>query len=444
MISPVAVVSEDVSDPYPDGGRGWQGDDDGGEKNTSGGGAGAIPSLTTTVEGAVASPSSIPPPPPPPPPSLSSFGKLSPVISHPDLPSDAAANADDGGDDETSPAVVVALAHRDDGSLSDANNARAVPFVDDEPPSAAQRSSSHRPTKASSMDRPSMMDASVIVVQTLGPRRAQPSESGDAKGSSTSGRWTADEHEAFLRGLEVYGREWKKVATCVPTRTSSQIRSHAQKYFAKASREMRERETEGGRISPSSAETFPIRDRPMSEHYADILDSISRNPIEVEGRVCTTLVALRLRYERLEERLLRIQDSSSSKPPGSEPGGAGERPEPQDATMGPATAALELERKSLRTAAEARCERKRKRPPIASCGADDADPSNAPPCPFVSCASLKSSRLGAFDSSDVIALSVLGGNLGRERIENGTIRTIRDERGLNLVIERLKSTMDND
>ena len=47
------------------------------------------------------------------------------------------------------------------------------------------------------------------------------------------GRWTKQEHENFLIGLQMYGREWKKVASKIKTRTSAQIRSHAQKYFAK-------------------------------------------------------------------------------------------------------------------------------------------------------------------------------------------------------------------
>lgn len=54
---------------------------------------------------------------------------------------------------------------------------------------------------------------------------------------ASSGRWTREEHEQFLEGLKVYGREWKKVAQRIPTRTSAQIRSHAQKYFAKLARE---------------------------------------------------------------------------------------------------------------------------------------------------------------------------------------------------------------
>lgn len=35
----------------------------------------------------------------------------------------------------------------------------------------------------------------------------------DTGDNAASGRWTAAEHEAFLAGLKVYGREWKKVST---------------------------------------------------------------------------------------------------------------------------------------------------------------------------------------------------------------------------------------
>jgi hypothetical protein len=101
--------------------------------------------------------------------------------------------------------------------------------------------------------------------------------------------------------------------------------------------------------------------------------------------------------------------------------------------VGPATAALELEQKILRTAAEARYEMKRKRPTIS-----DRTELNGSSRPFVSLASLPS-RYGGFDSNDVIALSMLGGNFGRERIENKTISTMKDENGLNLVIDRLEA-----
>lgn len=48
-----------------------------------------------------------------------------------------------------------------------------------------------------------------------------------------SGRWSDDEHQAFLLGLARHGRDWKRVALDVQTRTSNQVRSHAQKCFAK-------------------------------------------------------------------------------------------------------------------------------------------------------------------------------------------------------------------
>ncbi|XP_042067183.1 probable transcription factor At5g61620 [Salvia splendens] len=45
--------------------------------------------------------------------------------------------------------------------------------------------------------------------------------------------WSEEEHRSFLKGLEKLGRgNWKGIATeFVPSRKSSQVASHAQKYF---------------------------------------------------------------------------------------------------------------------------------------------------------------------------------------------------------------------
>ena len=63
-------------------------------------------------------------------------------------------------------------------------------------------------------------------------------ESQEAK--QTNGRWNKHEHEKFLLGyklcylgLQLYGKNWKKISEMVGTRTGSQIRSHAQKFFMK-------------------------------------------------------------------------------------------------------------------------------------------------------------------------------------------------------------------
>jgi SHAQKYF class myb-like DNA-binding protein len=68
-----------------------------------------------------------------------------------------------------------------------------------------------------------------------GPSRAAGgARARDAKSMpKATGRWTAEEHDEFLKCLDIYGREWKKVAERITTRTAAQIRSHAQKYFKK-------------------------------------------------------------------------------------------------------------------------------------------------------------------------------------------------------------------
>ena len=49
--------------------------------------------------------------------------------------------------------------------------------------------------------------------------------------SYLNGRWSYDEHIRFLKGCLLFGNNWKKVENYVKSRTSSQIRSHAQKFF---------------------------------------------------------------------------------------------------------------------------------------------------------------------------------------------------------------------
>ena len=46
-----------------------------------------------------------------------------------------------------------------------------------------------------------------------------------------TGRWTEDEHRSFKEGIKLYGRNWKLVAVHIGTRSSCQVRSHAQKHF---------------------------------------------------------------------------------------------------------------------------------------------------------------------------------------------------------------------
>ncbi|CAO3695717.1 unnamed protein product [Umbelopsis ramanniana] len=57
-----------------------------------------------------------------------------------------------------------------------------------------------------------------------------------AEGMKT-GTYDADEEARFLEGLELFGREWTKLAAHIGTRDPNSIRSHAQKHFIKLYRD---------------------------------------------------------------------------------------------------------------------------------------------------------------------------------------------------------------
>ena len=47
------------------------------------------------------------------------------------------------------------------------------------------------------------------------------------------GRWNTKEQKKFIEALDKYSINWKKIGSLIPTRTISQIRAHAQKFFNK-------------------------------------------------------------------------------------------------------------------------------------------------------------------------------------------------------------------
>ncbi|ETP44496.1 hypothetical protein F442_08917 [Phytophthora nicotianae P10297] len=71
--------------------------------------------------------------------------------------------------------------------------------------------------------------------------------------------WTTEEHELFLRALEIFpSGPWKDVASFVGTRTTRQVMTHAQKYREKIKRRRR------GLLSPRT------KSIPHSENYRDL------------------------------------------------------------------------------------------------------------------------------------------------------------------------------
>ena len=52
----------------------------------------------------------------------------------------------------------------------------------------------------------------------------------------SAGRWKSDEHQRFIDAIIKYGNNWRQVQKYVGTRSSTQTRSHAQKFFEKLKR----------------------------------------------------------------------------------------------------------------------------------------------------------------------------------------------------------------
>ena len=166
---------------------------------------------------------------------------------------------------------------------------------------------------------------------SAGNKRKRSGSSGSASSQKskgqTSGRWTQEEHLAFLEGLTECGREWKKVALRIPTRTSAQIRSHAQKYFAKLLRDQESSASnanvamlhgdlstpltsvgpgivvmvEGGRISGTII-TSPGASA-LAPSVRRNVERIVANPRAAQQEVENTMDALRERYRQLQQRL---------------------------------------------------------------------------------------------------------------------------------------------
>jgi SHAQKYF class myb-like DNA-binding protein len=79
-------------------------------------------------------------------------------------------------------------------------------------------------------------------------RDRNPSEDSPERGRKRPTAWSPEEEQRFLEALELYGRDWRRAAAHVGTRSASNFRSHAQKYFIKLYKE-------GRPVPPKVAET---------------------------------------------------------------------------------------------------------------------------------------------------------------------------------------------
>ena len=88
-----------------------------------------------------------------------------------------------------------------------------------------------------------------------------------------NGRWGKKEHIRFLAGCLLYKNNWKKVETYVRTRTSTQIRSHAQKYLKKLEKKYFLQNS--GNKSPNDSFNDDFNDLVLTKKEKDEKDEIN-------------------------------------------------------------------------------------------------------------------------------------------------------------------------
>ena len=89
----------------------------------------------------------------------------------------------------------------------------------------------------------------------------------------SNGRWTKSEHKQFLEAMNQFGHNWRKVEAYMGTRTSSQIRSHAQKYFLKIKAEKYQAE--------SASVTFSLNTSLHQEKYSNAIQITKQKPFKI-------------------------------------------------------------------------------------------------------------------------------------------------------------------
>jgi SHAQKYF class myb-like DNA-binding protein len=82
----------------------------------------------------------------------------------------------------------------------------------------------------------------------------------------STGRWTHEEHVKFIEAMFLFGNEWKRVQEHIKTRSSTQARSHAQKFFIRLKKKLIEENIE-----------YDIKDKSVSRRNELIMSWIQEN-----------------------------------------------------------------------------------------------------------------------------------------------------------------------
>ena len=85
--------------------------------------------------------------------------------------------------------------------------------------------------------------------------------------------WSASEHDLFVQAYQEHGKNWKKIAGLIGTRSVAQVRSHAQKYFMKLKRRSAREQAklENRKLSSEAKTDVPRLLSPIEDYNRDRL-----------------------------------------------------------------------------------------------------------------------------------------------------------------------------
>ena len=127
------------------------------------------------------------------------------------------------------------------------------------------------------------VDSESVLSENDSPNREDPKK----QTKYNSGRWTQEEHLKFIDGILEYGNEWKKVQSLIKTRSSTQARSHAQKFFLRIKKNLNINDSttfvnETNLNSPSNQDNFSIK------YFFELLASQDKEKTKFENGKLTS------------------------------------------------------------------------------------------------------------------------------------------------------------
>ncbi|CAN8272738.1 unnamed protein product [Cochlearia groenlandica] len=87
-------------------------------------------------------------------------------------------------------------------------------------------------------------------------------------------KWSEAEHDKFVEALKLYGRAWRRIEEHVGTKTTIQIRSHAQKFFTKVARDCGVSAEKSIEIPPPRPKRKPMHPYPRKLVIPDAKETV--------------------------------------------------------------------------------------------------------------------------------------------------------------------------